>query len=120
DPLVPGDTNAKTDVFVENLRTGRLTRASTLTGGDQIPDGAAEGRVSPDGSAVVFVARTPGPRTARDYFVFDVLVKDLSSGRTPRVGKAFNGSGAGLPADGRHVVFLDDVGSGNVHVTTRH
>jgi Tol biopolymer transport system component len=65
-------------------------------------------------AAVAFVARTPGPRTARDHFVFDVLVKDLGSGRTPRVGEAYNGSGAGLSADGRRVVFLDDVGSNNM------
>jgi hypothetical protein len=95
DPLVPEDANAKTDVYVEDLGTGRPARASTLSGNQQIPD------------------RSP-------RFLVEVLIQDLRSGRTLRAGTAYGGRDVGLSLDNRRVVFLDDVGRGRVHVTIRH
>ena len=56
DALVPGDTNGRGDVFVKNLGTGVLTRASVDENGDQFTgvDCTIQGGWSPFGNRLLF------------------------------------------------------------------
>jgi TolB protein len=52
--LVPGDTNAATDVFVRNVRAGTTRRVSVGAHGAQANSGAGFPAISADGRFVVF------------------------------------------------------------------
>jgi RHS repeat-associated protein len=52
--LVPGDTNGRDDVFVFDRSTGNTTRVSVGSNGAQGDRNSADGRISGDGSLVVF------------------------------------------------------------------
>ncbi|MGG5809358.1 Calx-beta domain-containing protein [Falsiroseomonas sp. CW058] len=81
--LVEGDTNAKVDVFVKDLATGAVTRASATADGLQGDDLALDfpsGGIafSPDGLRIAFTGRagnlTPGDTNG----VGDILLRDLA------------------------------------------
>src|SRR5690349_23842782 len=56
--LVPGDTNRTYDVFVRDLATGRIERASVGPGGAQAdgPSFCSAGALSADGRSVAFLS----------------------------------------------------------------
>jgi Tol biopolymer transport system component len=98
--LAPGDTDAVNDVYVKDLRTGRVHWASDLTGGMDrgAPDAAPS--ISADGTRVVF-STLDGTR-AYAYHV--------RTGRTELVSDGTHAwfSGANAPAisgNGRYVTF---------------
>ena len=141
--LVEGpDVNGPTaDVYVMNLRTGHVGRASVRTDGTQTSEGGSvAASLSAAGQSVAFTstacldgvpgqrrADDPGPRTCPPR----VYVRDLATGRTRGLwapGSAWP-SGASyapaLSANGRHVAFVstaenlvktDTGGRANVYV----
>jgi hypothetical protein len=84
--LVPGDTNrtgsADTghDVFVKDLRTGAVVRASTAADGTQANGESTEPSLSGDGSKVAFVSTATNLVAGDANGAPDVFVKDLRTG----------------------------------------
>jgi Tol biopolymer transport system component len=117
--LVKGDKNEITDVFVKNLTTGHVSRASVATGGAE-SNGESEGAtISADGSTVAFVTAWQLSKSDQDWTP-DVYVRQLSHHKTVMVsgratpdatvdqrGESF---GASLSGHGRYVVFTSDSG----------
>lgn len=117
--LVPGDTNGRTDIFVKDMLTGDITRASTDAAGGQggggpvITTSSFQPAISADGRYVlfssVFASLTPGDTNN----LADVFLKDLQTGAITRIsspgggGVATGGSSfeATMSADNRFVVF---------------
>ncbi|AQS67380.1 hypothetical protein B1H29_10980 [Streptomyces pactum] len=58
--LVPGDTNATSDVFVRDLRTGTTERVSLAADGGQLDDRSGPPVISEDGRRVVFSSAGTG------------------------------------------------------------
>jgi uncharacterized repeat protein (TIGR01451 family) len=112
--LVPGDTNGFPDVFVRDLQTGTLVRASVSSGGGQANAGAFSPSISADGRYVAFASGSdnlvPGDT---NVFNVDVFVRDMVLGTTERVslrpdGSQIVGADSTVPsisADGRRVAF---------------
>lgn len=98
--LIAKDTNGTSDVYVRDLRTDRLSRASTSTDGGQYR-ASSFGTLSGDGTAVVFVVRRP---FGTDGLTQEgLMVKDLRTDRTSRVGRA-DVDDVGISAQGDRVV----------------
>jgi Ca2+-binding RTX toxin-like protein len=117
--LVTDDTNGIGDIYVRDLRSGSLVRASTATDGSQSgPNGGSFGTfvtdpdISDDGRWVVFTGNASGLAPGGMLFRWDVFVKDLQTGTLTRVSERadgtpannFSGDGA-ISGDGRYVAF---------------
>jgi hypothetical protein len=118
--LVAGDTNNVTDVFVKDLQTGDLTRASTDSSGSQ-GNGASGFQafrsyrniaLSNDGRYVAFTSTATNLVVgAVGYYGADAYVKDLQTGTVMRASSnasVADGTGrfCGISGDGRYIVFL--------------
>ena len=128
--LVPGDTNHRADVFVHDLRSGRTTRVSVTSTGEQVCENQPEpmsdhcntsGDISADGQRVVFSSDAPDLVPGDENRATDVFLHDLRLHRTMRVSVDSAGSEicerrsgqgcTGQPAisgDGRYVTFESD------------
>lgn len=136
--LAGGDTNAASDIYRIDTRTGEIRRASLDNAGAQISGDAIEPAISGDGGLVLFVAQEAGvgkvlgesgkqAETRRKGGGWGIFLRNLINNTTQRVGAAA-GSGAGtLPqvsAASRAVVFTREntsaaegtVGQANVYV----
>lgn len=110
--LVPGDTNGTEDVFVKDLRTGRIALASADAGGNQFGTASEAPSISANGRYVAF-EKLPAPSDPAGSHVF---VKDLRTGQltqadTDAQGNAGNGSTYDPPsisANGRYVAFTSE------------
>jgi hypothetical protein len=115
DNLVPGDANGKTDVFVADHQTGKVTLVSANQAGTGTGNGASQRPViSSDGRYVAFdslatdLTNTPDANGGADVFE-----RDLQTGTTTLVSINQSGTGAaaGISAgavispDGRYVAF---------------
>ena len=112
--LVPGDGNARVDVFVHEIASGTTTCVSvasdgTAANGDSGFDTVA---ISADGAVVAFASAANNLVDGDQNYVFDVFVHDVGSGVTERVSVAGDGSEAdngsfvpSLSADGNVVAF---------------
>jgi Tol biopolymer transport system component len=116
--LVPGDTNARTDAFVRDRRTGRTTRVSVSSSGQQArptPDpfgGSFAGGMSADARFVVLRSDAPSLVPGDTNGVADIFVHDRWTHRTTRVDAAVGGGQSNgwsgqpaISADGRFVAF---------------
>lgn len=103
--LVAGDTNAGRDVFVKDLRTGAVVRATTRTGGAQVALGGKEPSLSADGSRVAFTSFAPDLVDLDTNGQSDVFVKTLATDVTVRASTGDQAGGVVLSADGLHVAF---------------
>ncbi|MBD0423342.1 PD40 domain-containing protein [Streptomyces sp. TRM S81-3] len=108
--LVPGDTNAAPDVFVRDLRTGRIQRVSTDAAGGQSPLGGTAGAISANGRYVVFVSTSPGLIPGEVHGPSSVYWRDLRTGELRFAGDEIEGvvrwaREASVSADGRYVAF---------------
>ncbi len=110
--LVPDDTNGKRDIFVRELRTGSVVRASTAADGAQASNACRVPDISSDGRYVAFHSPSAGlvPGDTNNYD--DVFVKDLATGAIARISVSSadgqgNGSsdGASISPNGRYVAF---------------
>jgi Tol biopolymer transport system component len=106
--LVPGDTNGVDDVFVTDMRTGRVERVS---GGNGPAYGSPA--MSADGRYVAFRSEASTLVEGDTDGVADMSLTDRSSGRVTRVSTSASGAqgdklvhhGLAMSADGRLVVF---------------
>ena len=93
DNLVPGDTNQRYDVFVHDLRSGRTTRVSVTSTGEQVCENQSQpisfcnrsGDISADGQRVVFHSEAPDLVPRDRNGATDVFLHDLRTRRTMRV-----------------------------------
>jgi Tol biopolymer transport system component len=128
--LVPGDTNAESDVFVHDRATGSTTRVSVTSGGAQANGDSGDPAVSADGRFVAFESAAsnlvPGDTNGR----YDVIVHDRLARRTTLVSGGgrpsptpFDAGQASISASGRFVAFVSDPtttsGAPNVFVRDR-
>ena len=117
--LVAGDTNGRNDVFVRDRVSGKTTRVSVRTGGEQGNEASYLRAISADGRFVVFssyasnlVAGDTDGCNGERLTCSDVFVRDRVTGKTTRASvqsgaKQANGNSgeAAISADGRFVAF---------------
>ena len=110
--LVDGDTNGALDVFVQDRESGRTTRVSLGSGGDQGNSASGVPCLSSDGRVVAFESLSSNLVDGDTNESTDVFVRDRQTGETTRVsvdsqGRQGNGSSAGssLDGSGRYVAF---------------
>jgi len=110
--LVPGDTNATVDIFVHNRKTGKTTRVSTLSNGDEANGASSLPRISADGRFVSFESSANNLVPGDGNGTTDIFVKDRNTGRTRRVSLRSNGAQGNGPStvadispNGRYVTF---------------
>lgn len=110
--LDPSDTDSTADIYAKDLTTGFLTLASVTKKGRKADAYSADLVISADGTKVAFLtaANNLDPRD-RDG-IYDIYVKDLSTGRLTLVsvsdaGVKGNGPSTmpSISADGRYVAF---------------
>ncbi len=134
--LVPGDKNAKQDIFVRDRATGQTTRVSVVTGGAQANSTSSTPVISADGKFVAFASNATnlnGPDTT----LSDIFVADWTTGSitTTRVSKAIGGvatngnsTAPSISGNGALIAFQSaaknlvtgDTGKNDVFVTDWH
>ncbi len=110
--LVAGDTNDAYDIFIKDLQTGDIVRASTSATGGQANDGSGHPSLSADGRYVAFGSSGSNFGSDTNHWS-DIYVKDLLTGKITRAstdsfGRQANGNSQSptISADGRYVAFL--------------
>jgi Tol biopolymer transport system component len=111
--LVPGDTNAASDVFVRDLGFGgTVSRVSVTATGGQITGASFSPAISADGRYVAFASSAANVVAGDTNGAMDVFVRDRVAGTTELVsvsssGQVANGGSAKpvISADGRYVAF---------------
>jgi len=114
--LVPGDTNAKADVFVHDRSTGLTERVSVDSAGAEANENSTFATISADGGFVVFASAATNLVAGDTNGYWDIFVHDRSTGVTERVsvdsagaeanwGSGYDGDGLSISADGRWVAF---------------
>ena len=115
DNLVAGDTNSSTDIFVENLNTGAVTRVSTNGIGAQADNSSFAPVFSSDGNNVAFYSFADNLVAGDSNGVADVFVKNLLTGAIVRASTDSTGAqsdggsyGPVFSPDGAKVAFYSD------------
>jgi Tol biopolymer transport system component len=110
--LVPGDTNARWDVFVHDRHMNTTTRVSVRSNGQQGNGGSRDAAISANGRYVVFHSSASNLVKGDTNGKRDVFIHDRATGKTKRVSvnsreKQGNGpsDNAVVSADGRFVAF---------------
>jgi Tol biopolymer transport system component len=111
--LVPGDTNARGDVFVRDRQSGTTTRVSVGGSGAQANGQSWQPAISANGRLVAFASTASNLIDGDTNGADDVFVHDRLTGATTRVSVASGGAqGSGesnepaLSADGRLIAFV--------------
>ncbi len=104
--LVAGDTNGVNDIFVKDLITGAVTRASTAASGVQADADSLNAVFSPDGTKVAFVSDASNLVAGDTNGVADVFIKDLVTGAVTRL--SLSALGVQGNGDATQVVFSPD------------
>ena len=110
--LVPNDTNGARDVFVRDLSSGAIVRASVDSSGAQADGDSRMASISADGTHVAFGSSATNLVANDTNGANDVFVHDLATGTTLRASvDSAGGQAEGYPArnalsaDGRLVLF---------------
>jgi len=110
--LVPGDTNAKLDVFVRNLESGVTNLVSVAADGGPANDHSdtREAMISADGTKVAFGSHASNLVAGDTNQAPDVFLRNLQTGATAPVsvnaaGQWGNGEYPSVSANGRWVAF---------------
>jgi len=110
--LVPGDTNAASDVFVHDRQTGQTERVSVDSAGAQANSTSWAPAISADGRYVAYVSRATNLVTGDLNGFPDVFVHDRQTGQTSCVSRSSAGAAGNdgsyepaLSADGMLVAF---------------
>lgn len=90
--LVPGDTNAKSDIFLHDRQTGVTSLVSISTGGGLPNHDSLKSTISADGRFVAFDSYASNLVSNDTNGQGDVFVRDLQAGTTTRVSLAADGS----------------------------
>ncbi len=82
--FVPGDGNGKDDIYVKDMKTGKVRRASVRSNGSEIPYDSLHPAISGNGRFVAF--DSGGPFVGSDTNgISDVFRHDMKTGKTIRV-----------------------------------
>ena len=111
--LVPGDTNGATDVFIKDIQTGAIRRASTDALGAGGNAASTSARISADGHFVTFESAATNLVPGDTNYHTDIFIKDLLTGEI----QLLTGNAAGtqalldsyrpdLSSDGRKIVYV--------------
>jgi len=110
--LVPGDVNARADIFVFDRKTGTTRRASVDSAGAGADGNSYDAVVSSDGNVVAFYSGATNLVPGDTNGVDDAFVHDFRTGGTRRVSVNADGTEAAgdsfnpaITANGRVVVF---------------
>lgn len=111
--LVPGDTNDVGDVFLHDRLSGKTSRVSVDSTGQQANAGSYQPAISADGRYVAFVSGATNLVVENTNSVGHVFVHDSLTGATTRVSVSdarvqANGYswGPSISADGRYVAYV--------------
>src|SRR6478735_366686 len=118
DNLSPDDTDGYPDVLVKDLRTGKLTVATSTADGTKAAGGGSAASLSADGSAVAFASKATNLSSDTPDGRSHVYVKNLDSGlltvadggTIDRPDQQFGANDPALSADGQVVAFATDAG----------
>ncbi len=112
--LVLGDTNSVYDIFLKDVTTGAIRRVNVAADGTQanLYSFSTSASITPDGRYVVFRSDASNLVSGDTNSVFDIFLKDVTTGAIQRVSTAADGAqGNGhsvdpwITPDGRYVVF---------------
>ena len=118
--LVAGDSNAASDVFIRDQRSGLVRRISTSASDVEANGPSREPAISANGRFVAFSSLASNLVPGDTNNVVDVFVKDLSDGSIVRATLRSDGSqddagndyfvdlAPSLSADGRYVAFMTE------------
>jgi Tol biopolymer transport system component len=113
--LVPGDTNDKVDIFVRDMLTGAVTRASVSSAGDQANKESHHPFISADGHYVVFISWATNLVPGCTAWQWQIYEHDMRTGATTCVSLSSEGQPgnnrsleARVSADGRYVAFASE------------
>ena len=112
--LVPGDANARLDIFIRDRNLRLTQRLSVATGGAEAAGTSHSLDATPDGRYVIFMSDAPNLVAGDTNAVQDVFIRDRGKGVTERISVATNGAqgdrfsgfvGGSITPDGRYVAF---------------
>lgn len=110
--LVVGDTNGVRDMFVKDMKTGEIVRASTDSSGAQANALSMYGKISADGKYVAFSSSATNLIANNSGTGTHVFVKNLITGETIKASTTSAGGQVNetariynISADGRYVAF---------------
>jgi uncharacterized repeat protein (TIGR01451 family) len=110
--LVPGDTNAASDVFVRDTVSGTTTLVSVGAGGVPANGASDQPSISGDGRYVAFRSAASNLVASDTNGHYDVFVRDLVAGTTSLVSQSTGGTQGDndsaqpfVSATGRYIVF---------------
>ena len=113
--LVPEDTNGFADIFVKDLQTGIIARASTTAGGTQGNNSSHRSFLAADGRYVAFESDATNLVPGDTNGGSDVFVKDLQTDAITRVSTSADGTQGNsfsddplISADGRYIAFSSE------------
>ncbi|MDP2260745.1 MAG: FG-GAP-like repeat-containing protein, partial [Caulobacter sp.] len=104
--LVAGDTNGTTDVFIKDLTTGAVTRISTNAADGQSNAHSLNPVFSPDGTKVAFLSSSSDLVAGDTNSVYDIFIKDLTTGAIERV--SLDSLGGQANGGSNEIVFSPD------------
>ena len=106
------DGNGARDVFIKNLATGAISRASQTAAGGELAGQSGGASFSPDGTRLLFESNAPNLVGGDTNGRYDLFIRDLATGHVTRVstdavggqsdGHSFNAS---FTADGAAILF---------------
>ena len=113
DPLIPGDTNSDSDVYVRDRQMGKTDRVSVNSTGGQANNDSGDPSISSDGRYVTFYSKATNLIPNDTNGSWDVFVHDRQSGKTKLVSaNSSGGQGNGwssypsISGKGRYVAFI--------------
>jgi Tol biopolymer transport system component len=112
--LVPNDSNSQWDVFVYDMQTGSMRRASVDPAGNDANNGSYEPSLSADGRYVAFYSYASNLVSGDTNNSPDIFVRDMQTGTITRVSVTSAGMQVSMDdaeapkisADGRYIAFV--------------
>lgn len=111
-PFLPADTNGVQDVYVRDMTLGMLSLVSSTPAGVVGNSDSVMPSISGDGSKVSFSSRAPNLYPGVDGSIYQVLVKNLTTGSIALASQSTSGQlcsadayQSAISADGNHVTF---------------
>ena len=83
--LVPGDTNARPDIFMKDMQTGAIIRISTDSAGAEARSDSESATITDDGRWVALDSAAANLNSGDTNNKKDIILKDIHSGATTRV-----------------------------------